>query len=130
MTKLKVLISCFYDAKKKNELPVGFSWAETLLQLFKEKYEITILLHGDDLKYGLRSSVYKKQFKKSNPYKKFLKNLHKNGVKIVICEFCLNQEGYNNEQLIDFVKPIKFSVDYIAEAESKGKIVIYDAQKN
>lgn len=128
MSKTKLVISCFYDSI--NSIPLGFSWTDTILKLFKNKYKITILLHGETLKYGLRSSIYKKKYGKSNPYKIFLKKMVKEGIRIVICEYCLKKDGYNNIQLLKIIKPIKFSVDYIAQAQLKGKIVIYDANLN
>ena len=126
--KTKVIISCFYDSKNE-DLPVGFSWAKTLSTEFDHKYKITILLHGECLKYGLNSETYKSKYDKSNPYKKFLTNLSKEfKVKIVICKLCLHEDNFNDEQLLKFINPINFSVDYIIQSELKKKIVIYDAQ--
>lgn len=128
--KSKTIISCFYNGENKKTLPLGFSWGETLLKLFPNKYKITLLLHGECLKYGLNNEAFCNNFKRKNPYKKFLKKLVEKGVQIVICEYCLTQDGFTNCELLKFVKPITFSVDYLAQAELKGKAVIYDAKLN
>ena len=56
-----------------------------------------------------------------------LTHLSQHKVKIVICLLCLTQQGLSPCQLLSFVKPIPFSVDYLAEAQLDGQAVIYDA---
>ncbi len=127
MPKDKIIISCFYDSLDKTILPIGFSWVETLIMLYKKKYKITILLHGGCIKYGLKSSSYYKLYNTKNPFKKFLRNLHKHNVKIVICKYCLQKDGFTIDQLLKFIKPINFSIDYIAQKQLEGSVIIYDA---
>lgn len=126
--KQKLVISCFYNSGN-SDVPVGFSWASTLLQQFGKDYEVTILLHGQNIPFGLQNKVYKAQYGLDNPYISYLSNLVLNyGLKIVICELCLQKDGFNNKQLLPFVRPIPFSIDYIARSEKKGKTIIYDAR--
>jgi len=121
--RTRLVISCFYNSKNPSELPVGFKWAKDLVQKFPCKYKITLLLHGENLIYGLKGH---------DPplISEFFRYIIKKGVKIVICELCLKQQGYNNCQLLPFVKPIAFSVDYIAQVQIKipRSVVVYDAQ--
>lgn len=129
--KIHTIISCFYD-KGSDTMPIGFSWANTLVTDFTKSYKVTILLHGENLQYGLKSSVYESLFGTPNPYEKFLADLYcKHDVKIVICQLCLTQKGYNDSQLLDFVKPIAFSIDYLAKHQANKKaVIVYDAQLN
>lgn len=130
MKKQSIVISCIYDSVTTTTLPVGFSWADVLTTKYSKKYKLTVLLHGECIKFGLNSSIYFKNYKSKNPYSKFLKELKKRGVKIVICKLCLNNDGFNVDQLLDFVEPIPFSIDFIARSEKKGKTVVYDAKLN
>lgn len=125
--KTKLVISCFYDAASTDQLPVGFSWIEILLEQYSSKYKVTILLHGNCLKFGLRCKPYFEKYHTNNPYADFLKKMHKLGAKIVICDLCLHRDGFSNEQLLKFVKPIPFSIDFIAQSQLKGALVVYDA---
>lgn len=124
--KQDLIISCFYNSANSN-LPVGFDWAQTLLENYKI-YNVTILLHGQNIPYGLNNKVYKKTYNLDNPYICFFQTLVKKNLKIVICNLCLNKDGFNDSQLLPFVKPIPFSISYIAESEKCGKTVIYDAK--
>ena len=124
----KALISCFYDG---TPLPVGFSWTETMSQRpYRGKYRLTMLLHGECLKYGLRNSIYKNRYGIENPNKLFLSKMGKRyKVKIIICHLCLNKDGFKSSDLLSFVRPIPFSVDYILKFGSKHQVV-YDAKQN
>jgi hypothetical protein len=128
--KIRTVISCIYDGTKQSPTPIGFSWAETLATKFKGKYNQTILLHGETLKYGLQSDVYKDNFGTPNPFESFLHRLSsKYAVKIVICDLCLNNDGFNQTQLLPFIKPITFSIDFIAQSQAnKHAVIVYDAQ--
>lgn len=122
--KIKMVMSSFYDGVP----PISFTWVEDLLKLFPLKYNITILLHGECLKYGLKESVYVEKYGTTNPYAPLLKNFDSKGVKIVICNYCISQQGFNDNQLLLFVEPIKFSIDYIATRDKMGDVIIFDAQ--
>lgn len=125
--KQNLIISCFYNSANSN-LPIGFDWAQTLLENYKT-YNVTILLHGQNIPYGLNNKVYKKTYNLDNPYICFFQTLvEKYSLKIVICNLCLNKDGFNDSQLLPFIKPIPFSISYIAESEKCGKTVIYDAK--
>ena len=125
--KIKTIISCFQDGKPT---PLGFSWSKTLAEKFYCKYQQTILLHGDCLKYGLTNSVYQAKFGSENPFAAFLCDLYRNDkVRIVICQLCLNSDGFAVSQLLPFIRPISFSVDYIAGSQAKkGAVIIYDSK--
>lgn len=126
-TKDEIVISCFYNSGNSN-VPVGFDWASVLLQQFKN-YSVTVLLHGQNIPFGLKNSVYQAKYGLNNPYSGYLLNLVKKyGLKIVICDLCLKNDGFDNKDLLSFVKPIPFSIDYIARSAKKGKTIIYDAQ--
>ena len=127
-TKTRIVISCFYGSPNPSSLPVGFSWAQILSDQYKKKYKITILLHGECIKFGLNSNTYQSKYGTPNPYADLLENLAKNKVKIVICDLCLHNDGFNDNQLLEFVKPIPFSIDFIAQSQLRGHLVVYDAQ--
>jgi intracellular sulfur oxidation DsrE/DsrF family protein len=120
--KIKLIISCFNSPQNPSELPVGFQWAQDLLIHFPHKYKITLLLHGGCIKDGIKPP-------KPTMISEFLTKLASHGVHVVICKLCLEQDGFKTSQLLPFIKPIKFSIDYIAESQLSGYIVIYDAQK-
>lgn len=128
--KIKTIISCIYDGTDQSPTPIGFSWAQTLATKFKGKYSQTVLIHGENLKYGLKSSVYKQLYGTDNPFEELLTKFNKKyKIKIVICELCLTNAGFNNSQLLSFIKPIPFSIDFIIESQvKKHAVVIYDAQ--
>lgn len=128
--KIKTVISCIYDGTESSPTPIGFNWAQTLATKFKGKYHITVLLHGENLKYGLKSSVYQENYGTPNPFESLLTTFYlQYKIKIVICEMCLTNDGFNNSQLLPFVKPIPFSIDYIATQQAeKCAVIIYDAQ--
>ena len=130
MGRQKLVISCFYNALPPgpNNIPVGFNWANILSTSFKKKYRVTILLHGDNITYGLTDEVYQTSFGTSNQYSAYLEQLHQQGVKIKICQLCLTNAGFNDSELMSIVKPVKFSIDYIAEESKKGNTIIWDAQ--
>lgn len=111
----RILFSCFKDGES-NEIPLGLDWANTLIKLFPKKYKITVLLHGKCIKYSMQNSKYKK----------LLRKMHKKGIHFKVCEYCLIKDGYNIKNLINFIKPIKFSIDYIAKYQSKCIPVIFD----
>ncbi len=125
--KIRTIISCFYDGEP---VPIGFSWSKTLATQFKGRYNQTILLHGDCLKYGLRSSAYRAKFGTENPFECYLYELFKcYKIRIVICQLCLEADGFKLSDLLPFVKPIAFSVDFIAQSQAKkGAVIIYDAK--
>ena len=128
MKKQSIIISCFYNSGN-SDVPIGFDWASVLLQQYSKKYKVTILLHGQNIPFGLQNEVYKKTYGLDNPYIHYFSNLvQKYALKIVICDLCLKNDGFNNKQLLPFIRPIPFSIAYIAESEKKGKIIIYDAQ--
>lgn len=112
----RVILSCFNDGTYQKN-PVALDWANTLCSLFPQKYKITVLLHGECIKYCL---------KKNNKYKKLLKKMHEKGIRFRVCGYCLEKDGYNPKNKLDFVKIIKFSVDYIIERNSNGVCVVYD----
>jgi hypothetical protein len=134
MSKSHALISCFYDNLStdifKNDLPIGFSWIATLSnEPYKDKYKLTMLLHGECLKYGLNSESYQSVYGTDNPYGRFLKNIHERGVKIIICKLCLIKDGFSVNDLIHYIRPIPFSIDYILQYQRKcDHAVVYDAQ--
>src|SRR5665647_1071467 len=101
MGRQKLVISCFYNALPPgpNNIPVGFNWANILSTSFKKKYRVTILLHGDNITYGLTDEVYQTSFGTSNPYSAYLEQLHQQGVKIKICQLCLTNAGFNDSEL-------------------------------
>lgn len=124
--KIRTVISCFNDG---HPVPLGFSWSKTLAEKFGCRYKQTILLHGECLKYGLRSSAYRAKFGIDNPFEDFLAQLIRSKVRIVICKLCLDADGFKVEELLRFVEPISFSVDFIAQSQArKGAVVIYDAK--
>jgi intracellular sulfur oxidation DsrE/DsrF family protein len=125
--KIKTIISCIYDG---SPIPIGFSWANTLATRYECKYKQTVLLHGECLKYGLNSDVYQSIYGTPNPSATLLQQfVEQYKIKVVICELCLNNEGFNNSQLLPFIKPVPFSIDFIAESQAKEHaVVIYDAQ--
>jgi len=119
----EVVISCFNDGNP----PIGFKWTSILLDKFEKRhYKITLVLHGDCLKYSLRSSKYPDGNK--NPYKNLLKIYTDYGVHIVVCELCLNELGYTNKDILSFVKPIPFSIDFIIQKQVQcNAVIIYDS---
>jgi intracellular sulfur oxidation DsrE/DsrF family protein len=127
--KTNLIISCFYNSPKPPTLPVGFEWALILSSQYKKKYNVTILLHGECIPYGLNNKTYKMKYGVPNPFADFLEKLFvKYKVIIVICHLCLKNDGYNNDQLLKFVLPIPFSINFIAQSQLRGDLVIYDAQ--
>lgn len=131
---VRAIISCFNSVasgSSVNSLPVGFNWSQILITMYSNKYKVTALLHGDCLKYGLKEDVYFTTYGEANPYAGFLHSLYKKGVKIVLCHLCLTQDGFNDSDLLPFIKPISFSIDYILRKQTKPKhFVVYDAQLN
>jgi intracellular sulfur oxidation DsrE/DsrF family protein len=141
LSQIPMLISCFYDNSSttpptQSHVPVGFDWCKVLLNLFENKYKITLLLHGTNIKYGLNDKKYNSLYTNGNPFANMLQKFNSAGVTIKICEYCLVNEGLANKDLLSFVEPVTFAVDYIAEYqltqnESTFKaIVIYDATIN
>jgi intracellular sulfur oxidation DsrE/DsrF family protein len=126
--KTPIIISCFYDSLDPTSLPVGFSWAQTLYQDYGQDYNITILLHGECIQFGLNNETYEEKYNTTNPYASFLADQVKNGTRIVICNLCLHNDGFNDKQLLPYVKPIQFSIDFIAQSQLRGSLVVYDAQ--
>lgn len=127
--KTNLVISCFYDSNIPTELPVGFGWAQILSTQYKQKYNIIVLLHGENIRYGLNNKTYKEKYGIPNPYAKFLEKLFvKNNVVIVICHLCLVKDGINDDQLLKIVLPIPFSINFIAQMQLRGALAIYDAQ--
>lgn len=125
---LELIISSFYAGADPNKMPLGFVWTYDLLNHFPGKYDITVMLHGETLKYGMKPDAYRRLFSENNPWKSTLRDLSEKGVKIVACELCIRQNGYPTESYLDFVKLVPFSVDYFASRQTKGAIVVYDAQ--
>ena len=125
--KTDLIISCFYDSFS-TALPVGFDWAQTLNQQFGEKYNVTILLHGENIKYGLSNAAYFETYGVDNPWASFLLAAMAHKVKVVICLLGLTKDGFTISQLLIGIKPVQFSIDFIAQSQLKGKLVIYDAQ--
>lgn len=124
-----LLISCFNDTSNPDSLPVGFSWTKILSKEYGEKYNLTILLHGNCIKYGLNSETYASKYGTCNPFVAFLSKQYVDYfVKIIICSVCLQENGFDVDDLLDFVRPIPFSVDYIARSQLSGSVVVYDAK--
>lgn len=115
MPSKKVTMSSYYDGAPPN----SFFWTYELITTFSYRhYRITLLLHGQNLKYA--SAV-------DNPYKRLLKYFHRHGVKIVVCDLC---ESALPTVLLPFVKPVPFSIDFIIQQQEKyNAVTIYDAFK-
>lgn len=129
MSKNNLLISCFNDSCNPLILPVGFKWAETLLNNGKAKYKLTLLLHGNLIKYGLKSTIYELKFGQANPYELYLNELRrKHKVELVICQSDLESSGYTTINVCEFIKVTRFGINYIVEAHAKNKTVIYDSK--
>jgi intracellular sulfur oxidation DsrE/DsrF family protein len=127
--KTNLLISCFYNSPNPSTLPIGFDWTQIISTEYEKKYNVTILLHGECIPHGLNNKTYEKKFGVPNPFADFLEKLFvKNKVVIVICHLCLANDGYNDDQLLKFILPIPFSINFIAQSQLKGYLVIYDAQ--
>ena len=87
-----------------------------------------MLLHGGCLKYGLTNNAYLSHFGVPNPFESILVNEHNAGVNIVICQLCLTKDGFNDSELLNFIQPIPFSVQYLIQQQlACGSIVIYDS---
>jgi intracellular sulfur oxidation DsrE/DsrF family protein len=126
--KTHLVISCFNNTFSTQILPVGFNWGQILSTQYKKKYRVTILLHGGCIFYGLNNATYQASFGTLNPFATFLEKIFtENKVKIVICELCLRNDGYMDNQLLEFIKPVPFSINYIARAQLRGDLVIYDS---
>jgi intracellular sulfur oxidation DsrE/DsrF family protein len=92
------------------------------------KRDIIILLHGECLKYGLKSKVYRKTYGcRANPFAPFLLELRRKQVQIRICNLCLMQDGFDEQDLLEFVVPVPFSIDYLLQEEDRGAKVVYDS---
>lgn len=135
----RVIISCYNAGTETNTgqvLPVGFGWVNDLISLKdNKKRKLIALLHGECLKYGLKNSVYKAKFGTNNPFKKLLQNWATNdGVSIKICNLCLTQNGYTVADILPFVQPVPFSIQYIinqqSSSSSKPAVVIYDSPQS
>ncbi len=106
----QLVISC---TSINGNIPKALQWADVLVRDYPGKYDITIVLHGEALKLGLTN----------NPHQTIMAGLAKQGVKFRICQLCLNEQSpeikkdkkYAESTLLDFVKPVPFSVDYIAK---------------
>ena len=109
--------------------PLGFKWIQVLSERFSSSQkEYILLLHGSCLYFGLQNSAYEARFNTTNPQLTFLQNLHSAGVQIRICELCLQNEGFQNSDLLPFVQPVAFSIDYlINEQIENDAVVIYDS---
>src|SRR5438105_894760 len=84
-----VVISCFYDGNP----PVCLKWAGILVDKFAYRhYKITLVLHGACLKYSLKSSKYPGG---KNPFESLLKSLTDQGIRMVVCDLCLNDSGFS-----------------------------------
>lgn len=114
MTK-KILLSCF-EKGLNNDLPLSLGWASVLIKLFPKKYKITVLIHGECIKYSLVNSKYYGLIKK----------LHKKGIHFRVCGYCLKKDGYHEKDVAGIVKIIKFSIDYMAKKQSKDTLIVYD----
>lgn len=128
----RVVLSAIYTGTTSNPLPMAFSWCQTLASMYPGMYNQTLLLHGETLYYGLKNNVYQEKYGIANPFEEYLKNLVETyNVKIVICNLCLTNRGFNRKQLLPFIRPVPFSISYIIQTQiKKGAIVIYDAQIN
>jgi hypothetical protein len=128
--RIRTVISCIHDGTTESPEPIGFSWANTLATMFKGKYKLTVLLHGECLKYGLTNDVYQNSYGSPNPFANLLQQFSTQyHIKIVICNLCLTNDGFNASQLLSFVKPIAFSIDFIAESQAKKHaVIVYDAK--
>ena len=123
--KPNVILSCFADGNPQT----SFNWATILTTQFPSNaYQLTMLLHGDCLKYGLANDAYLAEFGVPNPFENILISENNAGVNIVICQLCLTKDGFNDSQLLDFIIPVPFSVQYIIQQQLLcGSIVIYDS---
>jgi len=98
----------------------GFFMAKILSEPpYKSKYKITILLHGGCLKYGLTNSAYQERYKEPNPYASFLTDMRQKNVKIKICQLCITKSGFKDDELLPFVKPVPYIIDYMLQFQTK-----------
>jgi intracellular sulfur oxidation DsrE/DsrF family protein len=109
----KLVISAASGKPDKDNIPAGLQWAAILVRDYPGKYDITVVLHGSTIKYGLTE----------NPQQTIMTSLNKLGVKFVICDMCLKEQlpeiqkdsQYKTATTLDFIKPVSFNADYIAE---------------
>ena len=109
----KLVISAASGKIDKDDIPAGLQWAAILVRDYPGKYDITVVLHGSLLKCGLTG----------NPHQTLVTSLAGQGVKFVICDMCLKEQlpeiqkdqRYKTATLLNFIRPVPFSADYIAE---------------
>ncbi len=124
-----VVFSAYQDVAVQGSVPPGFGWCQIMVDSFNNissPRAFELLLHGFTLKYGLNGASYNKEFKMPNPQEGALMALHGKGVRILICEYCLRQHNYTRQDLLPFVTPVPFSVDYIIDRGERGAQIIYD----
>lgn len=127
--KTHLVISCYNNAFNPIELPTGFTWTQDFVMLYPNKYRLTMLLHGGCLYYGLKSDVFEAKFGFPNPFVGFLTQIHfDHHVTIKICQFCVTNDEFTDADLLDFVEPVPFGVNYLVQQELRGAIIIYDAR--
>lgn len=112
-----VILSAFNGG---TPLPLAFQWMDILATNFtKPTRRYVLLLHGDTLLFGLSGSSFSA----------FLTGLHDRGVHVRICLLCLRLSGHDVSELLPFVVPVAFSVDYMATEAAAGAVVIYDSPR-
>lgn len=128
--KTKLVISCFYNSlSPPPDLPVGFNWTQVLVQDYSQIYDVTILIHGENIPYSLNDVAYQAKYGTPNPFADFLTEMkNKYKVKIVVCHLCLTNDGFTDSELLSFIQPVPFSINFIAQSQLRGDLVIYDAQ--
>jgi len=90
-----------------------------------------LLLHGANLPFGLSDAYYRATHHNApNPFQGLLQSFVSRGVLVKICELCLVDAHFNNTELLPFVTPVPFSIDYIIEEQFAGAAVVYDSPVN
>lgn len=121
----RVIMSAYQANPTPGSLPVAFNWMNILSANFTSSQRAyVLLLHGACLSYGLKSRPGL-----VNPFESFLTSLHSRGVSIKICHLCMDQNGFLVTELMSFVEPVAFSVDYLIQQQEvyPEAIVLYDS---
>ena len=81
--------------------------------------------------FGLSDAYYRATHHNApNPFQGLLQSFVSRGVLVKICELCLVDAHFNNTELLPFVTPVPFSIDYIIEEQFAGAAVVYDSPVN
>lgn len=128
--KLKAVFDVYTSNDEKDKVNGGINTVARFLNMHydagvKLKHmKSAIVIHGGAGKDILTNEAYNKYYNIDNPNADLLKQLHDNGVRVILCGQTAEFRGYEPDEILDFVDVSLSAITALISLQSQGYGII------